>query len=79
MLPLNLKISGFGNLSRISETLDDAKELFNGVLIAGYSRKNSIFLTRLQFCPILPKFYRVPSHCLAVQAHLKIFSLNFLF
>ena len=55
MLPLNLKISGFGNLSRISETLDDAKELFNGVLIAGYSRKNSIFVNTSTILPYLAK------------------------
>ena len=55
MLPLNLKISSFGNLSRISENLDDAKELFNGVLIADYSRKNSVFVNTSTILPYLAK------------------------
>ena len=40
ILPLNFGISKFGNLTRASEDFDDVKEIFTGLLIAGFTRNN---------------------------------------
>ena len=39
MVPLNFGISSFGNLTHASEDLDAVKELFTGLLSAGFSRR----------------------------------------
>ena len=84
ILPLNFGISKFGNLTRASEDFDDVKEIFTGLLIAGFTRNSQFLLKRLQFRPLLSKFHLVLPRCPLAQVQifssnsLTLFSLSFI-